>query len=64
MDARHRWICQRVAEVFQLTPEKIEEFCNQNSLVPQLTHFFQDPAHKKLLFYQKGEAPFAFIPIS
>jgi hypothetical protein len=61
MDARHRWICQRVAEAFQTTPEVIEGFCNQNSLINPLTHFFQEPTHKKLLFYQRGEAPFILL---
>eukprot|EP00770_Monocercomonoides_exilis_P016163 MONOS_16114.1-p1 / transcript=MONOS_16114.1 / gene=MONOS_16114 / organism=Monocercomonoides_exilis_PA203 / gene_product=unspecified product / transcript_product=unspecified product / location=Mono_scaffold01511:7964-8627(+) / protein_length=162 / sequence_SO=supercontig / SO=protein_coding / is_pseudo=false len=59
MDARHKWVIQRVSELFHCESSVIEGLVNDEGLIPQMTKFFNDPQEKKMLFYQQGESPMA-----
>lgn len=61
MDARHKWVIPRIAELFHCKLEDFEQFVSDQGLESEMTKFFQDPNQKKMLFYQQGEAPFELI---
>jgi hypothetical protein len=64
MDARHRWVCERIAEVFHVEVEAIEQFCNKQSLVPAMSRFFQENKNRKMLFFQRVDDTFVFLSIN
>ncbi|KAK2942163.1 hypothetical protein BLNAU_22920 [Blattamonas nauphoetae] len=57
MDARHKWVFQRLSELFHVEPQAIEDYANQEGLNLPITKFFQDPKQKKMLFFCNGEPP-------